>query len=756
MWETSRVRVLQVLVLMGWLGAGTVGIIGILRHESNVVDANTARLLEFAGRHHDVIDIRQRGEGEPLESEVMGFDQVSTRYGAELSREPDVVLDQRQWDRVERVVRQFTAAANWGLGAPFSYRSTPDGVRHVIAFEENAFEYRNPYSSTSGPKSAPVFSSYKVDSERSGWRIIGGPIAVLLSERALSSQAVISSRELAAGGVFVAKRAVFRNEDGSGVELAFATSDHGGPARTAQQVGRVNELELSLVSSRSESPERRVPRHLHGGEYFIWNDVPFSVFQVRPKSKDAEVGNLVLAKRVNGVLNRVHVLGESTTNLLGARIGGLETALEGAIKPDRVERLTVTLDPELQFGAYGLLRQAISRIEARAKRGSVRRGAVTILSAQNGQILAQVGYPSFDPSIIEHRRVLVNRDAVVQNPSRNPGLPGSSIKVFSVGAGYLMDGDAMADLLPFSDNQKAVKQAFQNAYGVSLDAPLSGRGAGITPEAEGRFRQVTAHGSVRREFTDLMDRVFLLNPYHVNTELGSPEQIVPAEFFPYLDASALQQVYPGASHFPILDARTMAELRFCALGLANTRVTTLRLASILLTVSEGRVVHPFLVESIIEKGSRRMVEAQLSGLSDFEVPGRDLRANRLAMMQGEVQKLKEVLLPRRGTGFFYSDSGRLQYLAQDDPDTPGIDERQRANKDFGKSGTADYGSTAAFQDSVFVYRHGPCVVAVWLEYADRGTDTPAADLPYLRHPAHKLTHRIVNLVESLERTNERQ
>jgi hypothetical protein len=62
-------------------------------------------------------------------------------------------------------------------------------------------------------------------------------------------------------------------------------------------------------------------------------------------------------------------------------------------------------------------------------------------------------------------------------------------------------------------------------------------------------------------------------------------------------------------------------------------VTTLRLASILLTVSEGRVVHPFLVESVIDKASKRMVEAQHSGLSDFEVPGRDLRANRVTMMQ---------------------------------------------------------------------------------------------------------------------------
>jgi hypothetical protein len=752
MWDMGRLRILQVLILFGWFAAGLAATVGILQHEDKFVDTNTVRLLQFGGRHHDVIDIRQTVDGEPLQSDIMGFEQVRTLYGAELAKEPDVVLDEKQWDRVQRVVRQFTSAANWGLGAPFSYRMSADGVRHVIAFEEKDFQYRNPYAVAITPKTTPVFSSYKVDSERSGWRVIGGQVEVFINERALATQAVISAREVAAGGVFAAKSAVFRNPDGSGVQISLSTTEHG---NQSQQISRASELELTAIASHTQPSEQRPSRRLRAGDYFIWNDVPIAIFQVRPKSKDADIGNLIVTKRINGVLSRVHVLGESTTNLLGARMGGFETAFEGAIKADRVERLTLTLDPELQFGAYNLLQHAISRIEARARRGAVRRGAVTILSAQNAQILAQVGYPSFDPALVERRRVLINRDAVLQNPSRNPGLPGSSIKVFSVAAGFLLEGDAMADLLPFSDNQKAIKQAFQNAYGVSLNAPLTGREGAVTPEAERRFREVTAQTPVKKEFLDLMDRVFLLNPYHVNTQIGTPEQIVPSEFFPYLDQTALQQVYPAASHFPIRDAKTMAEVRFCALGLANTRVTTLRLASILLTVSEGRVVHPFLVESVIDKASKRMVEAQHSGLSDFEVPGRDLRANRVTMMQGEVQKLKDVLLPHRGTGFFYLDSGRLQYLAQDDPETPGVGEQRRANRDFGKSGTADYGSTSPFQDSVFVYRHGSYVIAVWLEYADRGTETATADLPYLRHPAHKLTHNIVKLVESLERTNER-
>ena len=72
---------------------------------------------------------------------------------------------------------------------------------------------------------------------------------------------------------------------------------------------------------------------------------------------------------------------------------------------------------------------------------------------------------------------------------------------------------AMAALLPVSDNQKAIKQVFQNAYGVSLNAPLTRREGGNTQETEGRFREVTAHTPVKKEFLDLMDRVFLPNPY---------------------------------------------------------------------------------------------------------------------------------------------------------------------------------------------------------------------------------------------------
>lgn len=720
-------------------------LLGILeKNEGSLIDSNTARLLEFGIRNPGVIDIRQGREGEPLEGVVSSYEQVKNGHGADLSNREEIIFDEKQWERVKHVVEQFTAAANWGLGDPFDYKVTSDGVRHVMAFTREDFEYKNPFTPSRSPRQDPpmVYSSFKVDSRRDGWRVIGRGLVLLVSNSAKKREVVLSANVLAhGGGAFAAQDFLLKNGDGTGLWLSA------GPLPGAQNKRQT--LALRRVSSDGQISQQ-APKELRAGDYFVWNGIPFAVFEIRGASQGADIGNLIFTKRVNGRPTRVHVLGEATTNLLGARIGSFTPYLEGALKHDKVRRLTLTLDPELQCGTYALLRHALLQIEGRAKRNRDRKGSVSILSAETGQILAQVGYPSFNPNWAERRRVLIDRASLRKSPSRDANKPGSAIKVFSVAAGYLLTGEARAELLPLSNNSLAVQQAFQNAYGVALDAPLKGAEADITPVAHWRFQEVGGPSKVRREFVNLMEQVFLLAPSLSRRAPGNPEEIVSPNLRAFFDEDILRtQVYPAPSHFPILDAGTMDEVRFCALGLANTRLTPLRLASILTTASTGKVVRPYLVESVATRDSDGVIPAQPSGLSEIELPWQELRERCDAMIQGTTTQLKKVLLPG-GTGSFWTDKGTGQYLGHDDPDTPEINERNSRERDFGKSGTADYGPAEPFQDSVFVYRHGLYVIAVWLEYADRGKPTRQGDLPYLRHPAHKLTHHIVQLIESLE------
>jgi cell division protein FtsI/penicillin-binding protein 2 len=200
----------------------------------------------------------------------------------------------------------------------------------------------------------------------------------------------------------------------------------------------------------------------------------------------------------------------------------------------------------------------------------------------------------------------------------------------------------------------------------------------------------------------------------------------------------------------------MSQLRNHALGAEEARFTTLRLAAILGTAGTGKVLRPYLVEAITELDGT-VVQAEKDSVRDIDASLKDLTHHRAKMMAGMTEALQKVLLPG-GTGSFFIEAkdgkseARRQYLALDDPDTI-FNEARRGHSDYGKSGTADYGKPLKeepkkLQDSLFVYRHGRYLIAVWLEQADRGGE--GEHKAWDRHPAHKLTHRLVQLIEALE------
>jgi membrane peptidoglycan carboxypeptidase len=177
----------------------------------------------------------------------------------------------------------------------------------------------------------------------------------------------------------------------------------------------------------------------------------------------------------------------------------------------------------------------------------------------------------------------------------------------------------------------------------------------------------------------------------------------------------------------------------------------LREAAALGTAATGKVIQPFIVESVLDRDGQ-LIRPQTGAFSEIDLPLNDLGFRRSKMLEIR-QALRKVLLPG-GTGYFFTDKGMLQYLGNDNPETLEVNEAESRKDDFGKSGTADYGASEPFQDSLFVYRHGGYVIAVWLEKADRGEESDAGQRAFERHPAHKLADRIVHLLESLEHSHE--
>lgn len=741
--EHGRFRGAHLLLLVAWAAAAVSVILGMMQDEGDLTASNTIKLMDYGFSKGD-IEIVQSRTGDPLR--IKQFNTPSPQNVSD-AEHGQVVYTPEQWAHVGRLVNQFVAMSNWGLGDPFMIGERPNGEVYVRGFRAADFSYRNPFDEPRPERNDSVISaSGEVRRRRGGWLVVSRDLALSLSPGARVDESVIGVDGVPSRGLCVAaKRCVLRSPDGSGLRVSI------GSAPVAED--KSERLQVEKLNGKGETVRQWLYKN---GDYFNWGGRSFVVQggtgeRVAGDNPPGNAGaeDLVFTKYINGRPSRVHLLGESTTNLLGAKLGGYTTSLDGALNPQRVAQLNLTLDPVLHLGSFLFVREALGKIDGYHPLpvGRQRRGSVTVLDLETGGILADVGYPSFEPDWLERRRVLVNRTAVRRSPASEVHMAGSTVKVLTVAAGYLLFGNARAELLPRSRNDLAIRQAFQNAYGVELTAPLEGVSADITPEARKQFEQYGTASRVKQEYVSVLQQVFgVAGSKEKATEEFEP--LISQNLLGFFDRGQLESgFYHEKSRFPILNATSMEQLRNYALGAEDSRFTTLRLAAILGTASEGRVFQPHIVESVLnDRGT--LITPQTSSFSEINLPLPEIGYRR-SKMREITQALQKVIVPD-GTGYFYTDRDAALYLGADDPSTPEINEAQSRGSNYGKSGTADYGAGQQFQDSLFVYRHGRYVIAVWLERSDGGTNVDADHRPVERHPAHKLTHRILQVIEALE------
>lgn len=730
MWDAFCFIAGRLLFAVAWLATVIVVVISFSRNEKALKDSPTTDLFR-----------------DSLEQKWV---EITQEPGRELKPEfkplpSNVKITNKQYKRFQDIVRQFVAAANWGLGRPFRYDDLPSGGRRAVSFDSAAFEYKNPFNEgIAEERRTPIRYSTSVVGLRRGWRVIARELSLFLRPDAPIEEAKIMwsgapvQEDVLGPQKFVARRFRLESPDGSGLLLSVGKS--------ADAREKATTLQVEVVRGEAHSEAARV----RNNQYFIWQGQPFAVYETTGANPPSNAADLVITKHINGELTRLHTLGAATANLIGARWRGDLPYLDGALNHQDVDEVSLTLDPDLQGAAYFMLKQTLTKIDGLNGVGRPRRGSVAILDSKSGAIRALAGYPSYDTDGTETRRILSKDDVVARNPALEPHMVGSSVKVLTVALGYLIYGQARAGLLPKSINHEAVRQAFQDAYGVALTEPLIGDEADVTPEARKRFEAVGGPNKVQPQCVEGLEKVFLVS---VNKGPSTQtESIISPRLEKYFRKQQLEeQCYPYISHWPIKDAQSMDELRLIALGAQNARLTTLRLAAILGVASGGQIIRPFIIESLrdrngnLEKGGEGAVQ-------EINLPWDGLLQNRANMIGGMRPQLEAVVL-EGGTGSFYrkvKDSGVLQYLGVDDPDTV-IDEDARTHNDFGKSGTAPYEAREKkAQDSIFVYSHGDYLIAVWLEQSDKGKNVAGDERFWFRHPAHLLTHRLVQVIEALE------
>ncbi|MEJ2620091.1 MAG: penicillin-binding protein 2 [Candidatus Thiodiazotropha sp.] len=103
--------------------------------------------------------------------------------------------------------------------------------------------------------------------------------------------------------------------------------------------------------------------------------------------------------------------------------GRVVNQVENIQSPAPGKDLTLSIDRRLQFLAYRELKAAVAKHRAKS-------GSVVILDAQNGEILAMVNSPSYNPNDLQDRRSSKLRNRSVTDVFE----PGSTIKPFAVAA----------------------------------------------------------------------------------------------------------------------------------------------------------------------------------------------------------------------------------------------------------------------------------------------------------------------------------
>jgi cell division protein FtsI (penicillin-binding protein 3) len=109
--------------------------------------------------------------------------------------------------------------------------------------------------------------------------------------------------------------------------------------------------------------------------------------------------------------------------VLRDRIGQVVADVERIRDPKSGRDLVLSIDRRIQYRAYRALLAAVNRNQARA-------GSVVVLDARNGEVLAMVNQPSYNPN---------NRAERIGSRSRNRAVtdvfePGSAVKPFTIAA----------------------------------------------------------------------------------------------------------------------------------------------------------------------------------------------------------------------------------------------------------------------------------------------------------------------------------
>lgn len=713
---------------------------GYFQAESGLED--NARVELFNSAFKDgYIAVNQSSAGQPLEATtIVDFDQLKPADQKKYQKD--------RWERMRKQTFRFIGAVNQGLGDPFEYRKdiTDRGV--VEKIRDDALRYQNPFvGERASPVTTPINSSEKVAQGRVGWRIVGKDLLLYLKPGGPLRRVASGAQELVEiGGEFE-----FAGRPNLGATLRIRT----------QGDGVLQSLRLDVSGGGTQASLVCGDR-----DYFVWDGRPFAVFRTNASvtnAEDAIAGDLVFTKMVNGKTMRVQVLGRTTANLIGSPVGGETGAIDGAFLHSKARRLILTLDPEIQVGAFFALASALRKLDSEqpARLSRARQGSATILDGNTGQILAQVGVPGYDPLWEAGRVILAKRQEIVANPANALHMPGSAVKVVTAGAGYLLFGDGSGEMLPTSINKLAIRQAFRNTYGGSMppEGILTDEGILVPGAGDKYFQDNGGRQRLQKSFLSVLSSGFdVLNHKPLdedvlrgseNTRKDLYEQVA-GDLNGYFDAEAKYDFLPLRSRFPVSDADSMQLFRQLAIGGNETRFTTLRLAAGLATVSTSQAVHPFIVESVFDPKANvkddRVTAGNTKAFSDLRTTLPDIEGaqngNDRRMNDEMVRYLEQVCTRGSGhTGYYINSSGREIFMTEDDPTTGDFDEAVSRRGDFGKTGTADYGSIDDFSDSVFVYKHGHFIVAIWMERAHGHG---------VKHPANNVVNEIVRLIEQLE------
>lgn len=714
--------------------------VGYFESESNFQDVERVALFNRAFQD-GYISISQPGPGQKLQAtKVASF--------SDLQVNDQQLYGKDRWERMQKLIYRFTTAVNQGLGDPFHYKE--DGERSVVDFiKSDSLTYKNPFTERRPEFAKTPINSTQFGRLHDGWRIV-------------SKTAVLTLKP--GGGISTLNTVHSTTDPVAGEFVLSSSSDPNTTLRIHTDLdGKLQVLKVDVTHRGISGTNRSVT--CRGGDYFVWDGHPYSVFRTGSSAdqSDASFGDLVFTKTINGKPWRLQVLGSATANVIGSPVGGETNYIDGALLHEKVQRLVLTLDADIQNAAFHILEKKLSDLDSHhaCKLSRKRFGAVTVLDAQTGQILAQAGLPGYDPDWEGSRIVLANRSRLIHNPANASHMPGSSIKVMTAGAGYILFGDGTGNMLPKSINRLAIMQAFRNSYGGAMPPPdivENTESAEVTKSGEEHFRQHGGQGRLNSEFIATLNSAFGVLQYDINDPRHSSdresmlkkwsENLVPKDLDRYFETEAKYSFFPEPSRFPIADTDNMEVFRMYAIGGSEARFTTVKLAAILGTVSSNRVIHPFIVESVIDptiKGSGgRVTYTNGSVFEDIGTVLPDVQGahngNLTTMNTAMVSYLQQVCDGSPGTGIYHNSSGRALYMTRDDPDSP-EDESTLRSGDYGKTGTANYGNIDEYEDSVFVYRHGRYIVSVWLERADgKG----------VVHPANDVVDQIVRYIDKLD------